>query len=129
MFSSVSWSLFMQALRSNRKHVNAIYSCLMIVMCCTVVLLSSSTSSLTNALNPPTSTPTSVVKPTVTSVPVLPKTDSNSIATEGVPRAELAKIQKIMASMTLDQKLGQLIVVEYIGNSYQNGLQYMISQQ
>jgi beta-N-acetylhexosaminidase len=69
------------------------------------------------------------VKPTVTFVPVLPKTDSNGIATEGVPRAELAKIQKIMASMTLDQKLGQLIVVEYIGNSYQNGLQYMISQQ
>jgi beta-N-acetylhexosaminidase len=101
----------------------------MVVMCCTVVLLSSCTGSVTNALNPSTSTPTSVVKPAAISVLVQPKTDSNGIATEGVPRAELAKIQKIMAGMTLDQKLGQLIVVEYLGNSYQNGLQYMISQQ
>ena len=31
--------------------------------------------------------------------------------------------------MTLEQKLGQLIVVEYLGHSYQDGLQYMISQQ
>ncbi|MFL5652865.1 MAG: glycoside hydrolase family 3 protein [Ktedonobacteraceae bacterium] len=60
------------------------------------------------------------------------KSDSNSISTEALSRAQLAKVQKIMASMTLDQKLGQLIVVEYLGNSYQGqdgGLQYMISQQ
>jgi beta-N-acetylhexosaminidase len=31
--------------------------------------------------------------------------------------------------MSLEQKLGQLIVVEYLGTSYQNALQYMISQQ
>lgn len=32
--------------------------------------------------------------------------------------------------MSLDQKLGQLIVVEYLGNSYQgSGLQYMVQQQ
>jgi len=35
-----------------------------------------------------------------------------------------------MAGMTLDQKLGQLIIVEYLGNSYTGtGLQYMIANQ
>jgi beta-N-acetylhexosaminidase len=35
-----------------------------------------------------------------------------------------------MAGMTLDQKLGQLVMVEYLGNSYQgSGLQEMIAQQ
>lgn len=35
-----------------------------------------------------------------------------------------------MAGMTLDQKLGQLLIVEYIGNSYTGtDLQYMIAQQ
>src|SRR5947207_5794562 len=42
---------------------------------------------------------------------------------------ELAKVQQIMSSMTLDQKLGQLIIVEYLGNSYAPNLQYMIAQQ
>jgi len=92
-----------------------------------VVLFSSCTASLTDALNTPAPTPTQVVKPTAT--PVQAKTDSKGIATEAVQRAELARIQSIMAGMTLDQKLGQLIIVEYIGNHYQDGLQYMISQQ
>src|SRR6266516_2981640 len=44
-------------------------------------------------------------------------------------RAE-AKISQIMAGMSLDQKLGQLIVVEYLGNDYQgSGLQDMVTQQ
>ncbi|HZU68724.1 MAG TPA: glycoside hydrolase family 3 N-terminal domain-containing protein [Ktedonobacteraceae bacterium] len=43
---------------------------------------------------------------------------------------ELEKVQQIMAGMTLDQKLGQLIIVEYLGNDYSaSGLQYMVSQQ
>lgn len=42
---------------------------------------------------------------------------------------QLAKIQSIMAGMTLDQKLAQLIIVEYLGNSYAPMLQYMIAQQ
>jgi len=47
-----------------------------------------------------------------------------------MPQAQLAKAQKIMAGMSLDQKLGQLIVVDYVGNSYHDsGLQYMITQQ
>src|SRR5436189_1624092 len=42
---------------------------------------------------------------------------------------ELAKVQQIVSGMTLDQKLGQLIIVEYLGNSYAPNLQYMIAQQ
>jgi beta-N-acetylhexosaminidase len=42
---------------------------------------------------------------------------------------QLAKIQSIMANMTLNQKLAQLIIVEYLGNSYAPTLQYMIAQQ
>jgi len=35
-----------------------------------------------------------------------------------------------MAGMSLDQKLGQLIMLEYLGNSYEgSGLQYMIAKQ
>ncbi len=42
---------------------------------------------------------------------------------------QLAKIQRIMSGMTLDQKIAQLIIVEYLGNSYAPTLQYMIAQQ
>jgi len=45
-------------------------------------------------------------------------------------KAQLAKVRQIMAGMTLDQKLGQLIIVEYLGNNYTGtGLQYMIANQ
>lgn len=44
--------------------------------------------------------------------------------------AAKAKVVKIMAGMSLAEKLGQLIIVEYMGNDYQNsGLQAMIAQQ
>ncbi len=44
--------------------------------------------------------------------------------------AAKARVLQIMAGMSLDQKLGQLIVVEYLGNNYQeSGLQYMVTQQ
>ncbi len=119
----------MQPLLTTRKPLNIMVLCFMMVMCCMVVLFSSCTASLTDALNTPAPTPTQVVKPTATPSPVQAKTDSKGIATEAVQRAELARIQSIMAGMTLDQKLGQLIIVEYIGNHYQDGLQYMISQQ
>jgi beta-N-acetylhexosaminidase len=52
------------------------------------------------------------------------------MAVESSLKVQLAKVQQIMANMTLDQKLGQLIIVEYLGNDYAaSGLQYMISQQ
>jgi beta-N-acetylhexosaminidase len=43
---------------------------------------------------------------------------------------QLAKVQQIMSGMTLDQKLGQFIIVEYFGADYQNSfLPYAISKQ
>ena len=40
------------------------------------------------------------------------------------------RISQMMAGMSLDQKLGQLIVVEYLGHDYQgSGLQDMVTQQ
>jgi beta-N-acetylhexosaminidase len=41
-----------------------------------------------------------------------------------------ARVLQILSGMSLDEKLGQLIVVEYLGNNYQDsGLQYMVAQQ
>jgi beta-N-acetylhexosaminidase len=70
--------------------------------------------------------------PTIPKVTITPttkgiRTDSN---VESPLKAQLAKVQQIMAGMTLDQKLGQLLIVEYIGNSYTGTeLQYMIAKQ
>jgi beta-N-acetylhexosaminidase len=51
-------------------------------------------------------------------------------ATANPLQAAQARALQIMAGMSLDQKLGQLIVVEYLGNNYQaSGLQYMVMQQ
>jgi beta-N-acetylhexosaminidase len=57
-------------------------------------------------------------------------TGRHETLTEGILRTQLTRVQAIMAGMSLDQKLGQLIIVEYLGNSYEgSGLQYMIAQQ
>lgn len=94
------------------------------------LFLSACSNTLTNAngfsaLTPTVSRPT----PTETAALARAKSDNKGIATEALERAELEKIQQIMAGMTLEQKLGQLIVVEYLGNNYQTALQYMIAQQ
>lgn len=45
-------------------------------------------------------------------------------------QAAKTRVLQLMAGMSLDQKLGQLIVVEYLGNNYQaSGLEYMVTQQ
>ncbi|TMC18239.1 MAG: glycoside hydrolase family 3 [Chloroflexi bacterium] len=98
-----------------------------IVILCSMVLFLSGCSGL---LSDTSSTPNQTIAGTT---PTLPseqsKTDSHGIPTEALTRAQLEKVQHIIAGMTLDQKLGQLIIVEYLGNNYQGGLQYMISQQ
>ena len=58
------------------------------------------------------------------------KADANGIQTDAVLRAQLTKVQQIINGMTLDQKLGQLIIVEYFKSDYPTTeLQYMVSQQ
>ena len=102
--------------------------CLLIVLCCMVIFLSGCSDLLSGIPDSPTPTPTNA-RSTATLIPARAKADSQGIPTEALTRAQFEKVQSIMAGMSLDQKLGQLIVVEYIGNSYQNGLQYMISRQ
>ena len=54
---------------------------------------------------------------------------SPEILEDPLERAE-TRVSQILAGMSLDQKLGQLIAVEYLGNNYQNsGLQEMVAQQ
>jgi beta-N-acetylhexosaminidase len=101
---------------------------LMLLLCCSLLFFSSCSNPLSSfeSANLPHPTPT-LPKTSVTLSPTGIKTDSNA---EGPLKAQLAKVQQIMAGMTLDQKLGQLLIVEYIGNSYAGTqLQYMIAKQ
>lgn len=93
------------------------------LMCCILLFLSGCSSLLGSAGS---AAPTPVLsKPSLTSAKA--RTDS---AAESPLKAQLAKVQQIMAGMTLDQKLGQLMIVEYEGTSYTGtGLQYMIANQ
>ena len=95
------------------------------LMCC-ILLFLSSCSSLLGSVG--SAAPTHVLsKPSPSPTPARARIDS---AAESPLKAQLAKVQQIMAGMTLDQKLGQLIIVEYLGNSYTGtGLQYMIANQ
>ena len=111
----------MQISQSVRYYRNVLYTCF---MCCSLLLLSACTTTVASG-----STNINHMNPLLT---VQPKVGESSMGTEALARAEIAKLQSIMAHMSLDQKLGQLILVEYLGNSYQGsegGLQYMVSQQ
>src|SRR5438094_2961179 len=104
------------------------YTVLMLLLCCSLLFFSSCSNPLSsfesaNITHPTPTLPKTLVTPSPTGI----KTDSNA---EGPLKAQLAKVQQIMAGMTLDQKLGQLLIVEYIGNSYAGTqLQYMIAKQ
>jgi beta-N-acetylhexosaminidase len=101
---------------------------LMVLMCSILLFFSSCTNPLSGveSANIQQLTPT-LPKASATPSPTKIRTDSN---TESTLRAELSKVQQIMAGMTLDQKLGQLLIVEYIGNSYTGTqLQYMVAKQ
>jgi beta-N-acetylhexosaminidase len=97
-------------------------------MCCVLLILASCSSLLSsvNTQNQPQGTATPA-KPSPTAIPKIKRAD---MAVESPLKLQLAKVQQIMANMTLDQKLGQLIIVEYLGNDYTaSGLKYMITQQ
>lgn len=118
----------MRLLLSPRRHNDPVFICFTLLMCFLLLTLTSCAELGidTGSVSP---TPTKQTTPWATVFPAQPKLDSNSVSTEAISRHYLEKIQQMMANMSLDQKLGQLIVVEYLGNNYQNALQYMISQQ
>jgi beta-N-acetylhexosaminidase len=101
------------------------YTGLSFLMCCILLFLSSCSGLLGSAAP---ADPTAVVsKPSPSPSRTIVKRDGEA---ESRLNAQQAKVQQLMAGMTLDQKLGQLLIVEYIGNSYTGtDLQYMIAQQ
>jgi beta-N-acetylhexosaminidase len=120
-----SWYLIWRHRYPVSKPNNAV---LMLVLCYVLLFFSSCTNPLISfdATSIPHPTPT-LLKTSLTPSPTEIRTDSN---VESPLKAQLAKVQQIMAGMTLDQKLGQLLIVEYIGNSYAGTqLQYMIAKQ
>jgi beta-N-acetylhexosaminidase len=98
-----------------------------IMMCCILLFFSSCSNPFNGVVSADMQQPSPTPKASATLSPTRARTDSNI---ESPLEAQLAKVRQIMASMTLDQKLGQLIIVEYIGNSYTGtALQYMIAKQ
>jgi beta-N-acetylhexosaminidase len=108
-----------------RQHSTRLSTHLLIVLCCVTLLFGcANPSSDTTQVHPAPSGDTL----TPTAQPVPARVDSNE--TEAPVRQDLEKVQHIIDSMSLDQKLGQLIMVEYLGNDYQaSGLQDMITQE
>ncbi len=99
-----------------------------VILCCMILFLSGCAGLLSST---PALTPTAgrSVAPTATTELEKPAKISTPQALNGTQR-DLAKAQQIMAGMSLEQKLGQLILVEYLGNNYaSSGLQEMVEQQ
>jgi beta-N-acetylhexosaminidase len=66
----------------------------------------------------------------VISYTIAPKADATGFSSEALLRGRLIKVKQMIQGMTLEQKLGQLIMVEYLGTDYQaSGLQEMVKQQ
>jgi beta-N-acetylhexosaminidase len=116
----------MQTHTSNWR-VTSLYTVFAIVMCCILLALSGCGNPAKGSIVPSTQkTPRS----SPTSLPLHSRIGGPEVTTESMLRAQLARVQQIMAGMSLDQKLGQLIMLEYLGNSYAgSGLQYMIARQ
>jgi len=119
------WYLIWRRKYPVRKPNNII---LMLMLCNILLFFSSCSNPLTGFDSATIVHPTPTLsKTTITPSPTGIRTDSN---VESPLKVQLAKVQQIMAGMTLDQKLGQLLIVEYLGNSYAGTeLQYMIAKQ
>ena len=65
------------------------------------------------------STPWSAGVPASPSAQSVPTLTPTATSTPDPLQAAKTRVLQIMAKMSLEQKLGQLIVVEYIGNNYQ----------
>ena len=99
----------MRAIHANRRNhfLMLLYTlaCLFLTGCASLLTgMDANTSQVTPTVRRPTAT-----------ISLHPRSD---MGFEGPLEAQLAKVRQIMAGMTLDQKLGQLIIVEYLGNSY-----------
>lgn len=102
---------------------------ILLMVCCLALLCSGCANVLGNTASSPSSAAGhsgSITR----AQSVAQKSDASGFPSEEILRMQLAKVQSIMQRMTLDQKLSQLIMVEYLGKSYQDsGLQDMVAQQ
>src|SRR5260370_5995657 len=101
------------------------YTGLSFLMCCILLFLSSCSGLLGSAAP---ADPTAVIsKPSPSPSRTIVKRDGEA---ESRLNAQQAKVQQLMAGMTPDQKLRQILIVEYTGNNYtRTDLQHMIAQQ
>ena len=93
------------------------------VLCCLVALVSGCASGSVAASD------AKVVQPTATPTPMPTPSPTPDPAVVARQKAQ-ARVQQILQGMSLDDKLGQLIMVEFIGSDYAgSGLQQMITQE
>jgi beta-N-acetylhexosaminidase len=110
-----------------RRPVKLIHAGFMVMICCMLLFLSSCSNPLSGNGSSGAQQPTPTLPKATSALSPIARMDGEA---ETPLRAQLAKVRQIMAGITLDQKLGQLIIVEYLGNSYSGtGLQYMIAKQ
>ena len=98
----------------------------LLLLCC-IAFLFTSCADVTGMTS---SSSTTTGSTTASTSPAHPKSDVNGIETEDALRVHLTKVDQMMHGMSLDEKLGQLLMVEFFGSDYQNTeLPYMVSQQ
>jgi beta-N-acetylhexosaminidase len=98
------------------------YSHILILACCLTFLCSGCATSVSS------STTHMRVTPIPTKVTITPTPTESAEAI--LAQQQAAEVRKLVSGMSLEQKLGQLLLVEYIGQDYQDsGLQEMIAQQ
>ena len=111
----------MQMPSSLQRPENIFYKYIGVAFCCLLLFLSGCGDI---GASGETSGPTNTQK-----VPVVAPTPTLSAA-EVLLQKQERKVHQIMQDMSLDQKLGQLIIVEYFGTDYAaTGLQEMVAQQ
>src|SRR2546421_12158470 len=96
----------MRVIRSARENLDTLHICFTLVMCSIVLLLSSCSD-----LSTGTTAVSIRVTPSPTVHPVQAKSDSNSVSTEALSRAQLAKVQKIMAGGWPSKRNGTVAVL------------------
>jgi beta-N-acetylhexosaminidase len=102
----------------------SVYNHIVYVLCCLTLLVAGCGAQRPGTASHATATPTQAA----TKVVVAPQPTES--AEEALERQRVASAKKIIAGMSLEQKLGQLILVEYLGRDYQDsGLQEMITRQ
>src|SRR5689334_11488951 len=103
-----------------RRRVGFAYSHLIMLLCCLAFLFSGCTTQWAVSTSRVVVTPS----PVATRIAMTPQLRPTENAEAKLAQQRVLKVNEILGGMTLEQKLGQLILVEYLGQDYQaSGLQ------